>query len=91
MNKGKKIQFGKISANFAKNADKVEATGSITKLETVPSAAIQNEALDDDREQVEMKEVMGITSFGKKAKSFDVQVKLLILLVFSFKNTEVHF
>lgn len=75
MNKGKKIQFGKISINFAQNADKVEATGSITKLDSGKGVNIQNEALDDDKEQEEMKELMGISSFGKKAKSFDIKVR----------------
>lgn len=77
MNKGRKINFGKISVNFAQNASKVEATGSITTLDT--SNVIQGESTEDDTEQKQMKELMGIASFGKKAKAFDVQVCILIL------------
>lgn len=83
MNKGKKIQFGKISADFAKKASAVEIIGSITKLDSGTSVAIQNEALDDDKEHVEMKEVMGITSFGKKAKTFDIKVIISFFCSFS--------
>lgn len=75
MSQRKKIQFGKISVNFAEKAKAIEATGSITKLETPPNTAIQNESLEDDKEHQEMQKLLGISSFGKKAKSFDVKVK----------------
>lgn len=78
MNKGRKINFGKISVNFGQNASKIEATGSISTLDT--NNAIQGESVEDDAEQKQMKELMGIASFGKKAKSFDVQVCMCILL-----------
>lgn len=65
----KKISFGKISANFGQNASKIEPTGSIGTFG--PPKAI--EALEDDSEQQKMKNVMGISSFGKKAKSFDIK------------------
>lgn len=71
MNKARKINFGKISVNFAQNASKIEPTGSIGLLET--NNAIEGESLEDDTEQKQMKEIMGIASFGKKAKTFDVQ------------------
>lgn len=75
MSQRKKIQFGKISVNFAKNAATVEVTGSITKLDAAPNVAIQNESVEIDREHEEMQKVLGISSFGKKAKSFDVKVR----------------
>lgn len=65
----KKISFGKISANFSQNAQKIEATGSIGTFG--PPKAIQ--VLEDDGEAQQIKDVMGISSFGKKAKSFDIQ------------------
>ncbi|KAJ3663522.1 hypothetical protein Zmor_007776 [Zophobas morio] len=69
MNKGK-ISFGKISANFGQNAEKIEPSGTIGTFG--PPKAM--ELLEDDsKEQEHIKEVMGITSFGKKAKSFDIQ------------------
>ncbi|XP_050312051.1 gastrulation defective protein 1 homolog [Anthonomus grandis grandis] len=63
----KKITFGKISSNFGQNAS--APTGTIGTFG--PPKAI--EVLEDDREAQQVKEVMGITSFGKKAKSFDIQ------------------
>ncbi|KAH0810152.1 gastrulation defective protein 1 homolog [Tenebrio molitor] len=69
MNKGK-ISFGKISANFGQNAEKIEASGSFGTFG--PPKAM--ELLEDDSiEQEQIKEVIGITSFGKKAKSFDIK------------------
>lgn len=65
----KKISFGKISANFSQNAEKIEATGSFGTFG--PPKAIL--AIEDDGEVQKIKEVMGISSFGKKAKSFDIQ------------------
>lgn len=74
MSQKKKIQFGKISVNFAEKSTPVEATGSITQVETPTKVAIQNESLEDDKEHQEMEKMLGISSFGKKAKSFDVKV-----------------
>ncbi|CAG9840345.1 unnamed protein product [Diabrotica balteata] len=65
----KKITFGKISANFSQNSEKIEATGSFGTFG--PPKAIQ--ALDDDTESQQLKNVMGISTFGKKAKSFDIK------------------
>ncbi|XP_060520325.1 gastrulation defective protein 1 homolog [Cylas formicarius] len=64
----KKITFGKISANFSEKSDKIEATGTIGTFGE-PKAM---EILEDDKEAQQMKEVMGIMGFGKKAKSFDI-------------------
>lgn len=71
MNTGKKISFGKISTNFGQNAAVVEATGSFGTFG--PPAAKPIENLEDDTEHQQMKEVMGIVTFGKKAKSFDIK------------------
>ncbi|RZC35809.1 gastrulation defective protein 1 -like [Asbolus verrucosus] len=69
MNKGK-ISFGKISTNFSQNAEKIEASGSFGTFG--PPKAM--ELLEDDsKEQEQIKEIMGITSFGKKAKTFDIK------------------
>ncbi|XP_057661249.1 gastrulation defective protein 1 homolog [Diorhabda carinulata] len=65
----KKISFGKISANFSQNSEKVEATGTFGTFG--PPKAIQS--LEDDAESQQLKNVMGISAFGKKAKSFDIK------------------
>ncbi|CAH1119828.1 unnamed protein product [Phaedon cochleariae] len=65
----KKISFGKISTNFRQNSEKIEATGTIGTFG--PPKAI--EVLDDDNESQQMKDVMGISTFGKKAKVFDIK------------------
>ncbi|VEN41924.1 unnamed protein product [Callosobruchus maculatus] len=64
----KKISFGKISSNFVENSKKIEASGTIGTFG--PPKTI--EVLEDDTEAQKMKEVMGISTFGKKAKTFDV-------------------
>ncbi|XP_044767124.1 gastrulation defective protein 1 homolog [Coccinella septempunctata] len=68
-----KITFGKISANFGQNSKIIEASGSIGQVSSFKVQEIQN--LDDEaeREKEKIQNLMGITSFGKKAKSFDVQ------------------
>lgn len=73
MNKNK-ITFGKISANFVQNSKTIEASGSIGQVSSFKVQDIQN--LDDEaeKEKEKLQNLMGITSFGKKAKSFDVQV-----------------
>ncbi|KAF5296153.1 hypothetical protein FQA39_LY12607 [Lamprigera yunnana] len=73
MSGGKKISFGKISSNFGQNATVVEATGTFGTFGPPASKPIQIESLEDDREHLQMKEVMGIATFGKKAKSFDIK------------------
>ncbi|KAI4471487.1 gastrulation defective protein 1-related [Holotrichia oblita] len=74
MNKSKKITFGKISANFAEKATVVEATGAFGTFGSDTQKSIQIEALEDDVEHHNMQEIMGITQFGKKAKSFNIKV-----------------
>lgn len=74
MNKGKKISFGKISSNFGQNAAVIAASGKFGTFGPTPSRPVQIENLEDDTEQQQIKEVMGITKFGKKAKTFDIQV-----------------
>lgn len=65
------ISFGKISTNFGENAEKIEASGSFGTFG--PPKAM--ELLEDDsKEREQIKEVMGISSFGKKAKNFDIKV-----------------
>lgn len=73
----KKITFGKISANFAQNSSSVEPVGTFGKFgkNEVPNNPVAIEALEDDVESKQMKEVMGISGFGKKAKSFNVEVR----------------
>lgn len=65
----KKISFGKISPNFAQNSVHIKATGTIGTFG--PPKAIEN--IEDDGEGQRVKEVMGISTFGKKAKTFDIQ------------------
>lgn len=65
----KKITFGKISPNFAANSVHIKASGTIGVFG--PPKEIEN--IEDDNEGQKVKEVMGITSFGKKAKTFDIQ------------------
>uniref|UniRef100_A0AAR5Q082 WD repeat-containing protein 55 homolog n=1 Tax=Dendroctonus ponderosae TaxID=77166 RepID=A0AAR5Q082_DENPD len=67
----KKIKFGKISANFAQKATPIQPTGSIDSIVDI-GAPQAIEALEDDKEGQQMKEVMGISAFGKKAKTFDI-------------------
>nr|XP_022900679.1 gastrulation defective protein 1 homolog [Onthophagus taurus] len=69
----KKIVFGKICANFVQNSSNIEATGSFGTFGPPAVNSIQNESLEDDTELKKMKDVMGITTFGRKAKTFDVQ------------------
>ncbi|GLV32263.1 uncharacterized protein CBL_11780 [Carabus blaptoides fortunei] len=79
MFRGKKITFGKISANFgqnSKNDEPVESFGKFGKVAATPSKPVEIENLEDDLEHKEMKEIMGISGFGKKAKSFDVEEML---------------
>lgn len=65
----KKITFGKISPNFAENSRHIKATGTIGVFG--PPKAIEN--IEEDGEGQKVKEVMGISTFGKKAKTFDIQ------------------
>lgn len=66
MNRGK-ITFGKISTNFGQNSQVIEAVGIIKPKEI--------EVLDDEeeKEKEQIQKTVGIASFGKKAKNFDIQ------------------
>ncbi|KAK0161296.1 hypothetical protein PV327_009781 [Microctonus hyperodae] len=84
MNK-KKIMFGKISRDFNtkssydKNDDEesptVEGFGvfGIRELEKNSTKNMNEIQLEDDEESENLKKIMGMSSFGKKAKCFDVQ------------------
>ncbi|CAG9761773.1 unnamed protein product [Ceutorhynchus assimilis] len=65
----KKITFGKISANIGQSSSSTPPTGIIGTFG--PPKEI--EVLQDDTEAQQVKEVMGITGFGKKAKTFDIK------------------
>lgn len=65
----KKITFGKISSNFAEKSVNIKASGTIGVFG--PPKAIEN--IEDDGEGQKVQEVMGISNFGKKAKTFDIQ------------------
>lgn len=80
MSKEKKISFGKISTNFGQNATVIQASGSIGTFEPSPTKPVQIENIEDDNEHQQIKEIMGITTFGKKAKTFDIQVRVLRLI-----------
>lgn len=87
MFRGKKITFGKISANFgqnSKNDEPVESFGKFGKATVTPSKPVEIENLEDDLEHKEMKEIMGISGFGKKAKSFDVEVRINIFYLIKY-------
>lgn len=81
MNRKKVISFGKISKDFGKSTQTSETSseetvseGGFTKFgkQSFQSQAIED--LPDDTESKDLQDLMGISGFGKKAKSFDVQV-----------------
>lgn len=76
-----KITFGKISQNIGQNTAKIEATEGFGKFGKASSSAtkpVDIVELEDDVEQRQLKEVMGIVGFGKKAKTFDVEVRYIV-------------
>lgn len=80
MNSKKIITFGKISANLDKPAPEtpVEASSSGfgifgRKREESNVKKMDEIKPEDEEETQSMQKLMGITGFGKKAKSFDVQ------------------
>lgn len=77
MNKSK-ITFGKISLNINNEEKKEEpSTTGFKKFGKINKEEIINEKIDkvsDDLESQHLKEIMGITSFGRKAKVFDIEV-----------------
>jgi hypothetical protein len=74
--KGKPIHFGKIKINLATTA---ATTGSEIENEVVEGGfgtfnpQSGQSTSDTDREAEEMKEVMGFSGFGKKAKQFNIE------------------
>lgn len=82
MNTKKVITFGKISKDLsreqAKNTESVSSGfGTFGKKSLETNITKMNEIKPEDEEESQnLKEVMGITGFGKKAKSFDVQEML---------------
>lgn len=83
MSSKKIITFGKISGNLEKPATetsvKVSSSGFGTfgkKREENNVKKIEEIKPEDEEETQNMQKLMGITGFGKKAKSFDVQEML---------------
>ncbi|XP_024878843.1 gastrulation defective protein 1 homolog [Temnothorax curvispinosus] len=81
MNSKKIITFGKISASLDKPAPEapVETSGFGTfgkKREENNVKKMDEIKPEDEEETQNMQKLMGITGFGKKAKSFDVQEML---------------
>lgn len=83
-----KITFGKISQNIGQNTTNIEATegfGTFGKASTSSSKPVDIVECEDDIEQKQLKEVMGIAGFGKKAKTFNVEVNYNSVLIFLSK------
>ncbi|XP_070161144.1 gastrulation defective protein 1 homolog [Polyergus mexicanus] len=83
MNSKKIITFGKISANLEKPATEASVETSTSGFGTFGKKREENnvkkmeEIKPEDEEEIQnMQKLMGITGFGKKAKSFDVQEML---------------
>ncbi|XP_076247672.1 gastrulation defective protein 1 homolog [Calliopsis andreniformis] len=82
MNSKKVITFGKISKDLNKeqtqNTEPVSSGfGTFGKKLPEKNVTKMNEIKPEDEEETQsLKQVMGITGFGKKAKSFDVQEML---------------
>ncbi|XP_076685589.1 gastrulation defective protein 1 homolog [Andrena cerasifolii] len=82
MNTKKVITFGKISKDLKREQPEnteVTSSGFGTFGKKLPETNVtkMNEIKPEDEEEAHnLKEVMGITGFGKKAKSFDVQEML---------------
>lgn len=85
MNSKKVITFGKIGKNLNReNRETSQCTepaasgfGTFGRKSLESNVTRMNEIRPEDEEETQnLKEVMGITGFGKKAKSFDVQEML---------------
>lgn len=82
----KTITFGKISANLIKDAPARPAPESEPsssgfgifgkKAPEQNSVAMKEIMPDDEEETAKMEKLMGMTSFGRKAKTFDVHEML---------------
>jgi len=80
MNSKKIITFGKISANLNKSLPETSAETSSSGFGTFGRKREENNVKkmdeikpEDEEETQNIQKMMGITGFGKKAKSFDVQ------------------
>jgi len=83
MNSKKTITFGKISGNLKKPATEASVEVSSSGFGTFGKKREENNVKkieeikpEDEEETQNMQKLMGITGFGKKAKSFDVQEML---------------
>lgn len=82
MNTKKGITFGKINKDLTRDMTKNTETvssgfGTFGKKSLETNITKMNEIKPEDEEESQnLKQVMGITGFGKKAKSFDVQEML---------------
>ncbi|XP_050456705.1 gastrulation defective protein 1 homolog [Cataglyphis hispanica] len=83
MNSKKIITFGKISASLEKPATEISVEvsssgfGTFGKKREESNVKKMEEIKPEDEEEIQnMQKLMGITGFGKKAKSFDVQEML---------------
>lgn len=83
MNSKKIITFGKISANLEKPATETSVEVSSSGFGTFGKKREENNVKkieeikpEDEEETQNIQKLMGITGFGKKAKSFDVQEML---------------
>lgn len=83
MNTKKMISFGKISKDLNKisQPDPLAATSSGfgtfgTAIKDINTTAILEIRPEDEAETNELEKVMGMTSFGKKARAFDVEEML---------------
>ncbi|XP_012218151.2 gastrulation defective protein 1 homolog [Linepithema humile] len=80
MNSKKIITFGKISADLNKSVPETSAESSSSGFGTFGRKREENNVKkmdeikpEDEEETQNIQKMMGITGFGKKAKSFDVQ------------------
>lgn len=98
-----KISFGKINLNLAKPVEKPAAKEDETKETSSSSSGgfkkidkhqmqKQIEDVTEDLESQRLKEVMGLTGFGRKAaKVFDINVSGLMKFVRIRKKTKQYF
>ena len=76
----KTITFGKISANLIKDTPAPQPEPSSSGFGTFGkkapeqnSVAMQEIMPEDEEETAQMEKLMGMSSFGRKAKTFDIQ------------------
>lgn len=72
----KKIAFGKIGSNFmrgSENRNDIVIQNGFGKFGGTSTNSVETESIPQDPETQKVKETMGITGFGRKAKTFDVE------------------